>query len=258
MKVFILYAHPEPQSLNGALFRFTQEHLRAQGHDVRVSDLHAMGWKATLDAADFAHVEPGARFDVQKDARRAYDAHSQAADVAAEQEKLRWADVVIVQFPMWWFSMPAILKGWFDRVYANGFAYGVGEHSDKRWGERYGDGAMSGKRAMVLVTTGGWEPHYGPRGINGPLDDVLFPIQHGLLFYPGFSVLPPFPVFRSGKVDGAAFERIKTELAARLDTLATTAPIPFRRQNHGDYEIPAMTLRADLAPGEVGFGVHRG
>lgn len=36
--------------------------------------------------------------------------------------------------------MPAILKGWVDRVFAYGFAYGVGEHSDKRWGDRYGDG----------------------------------------------------------------------------------------------------------------------
>ena len=44
---------------------------------------------------------------------------------------------------------------------------------------------------MLIVTAGGWAEHYSPRGINGPIDDILFPIQHGMLFYPGFEVLPP-------------------------------------------------------------------
>jgi NAD(P)H dehydrogenase (quinone) len=73
--------------------------------------------------------------------------------------------------------MPAIMKGWIERVYAYGFAYGVGEHSDTHWGDRYGEGMMAGKRAMVIVTTGGWASHYSARGINGPLDDLLFPIS---------------------------------------------------------------------------------
>ncbi len=60
-----------------------------------------------------------------------------------------WADAVIFQFPLWWFSMPAILKGWIERVYAYGFAYGVGEHSESHWGDRYGEGSMTGKRAML-------------------------------------------------------------------------------------------------------------
>jgi hypothetical protein len=64
--------------------------------------------------------------------------------------------------------MPAILKGWVDRVYAYGFAYGVGEHSDKYWGDRFGEGTLVGKRAMLIVTNGGWEEHYAARGVNGP------------------------------------------------------------------------------------------
>lgn len=90
----------------------------------------------------------------------------------------------------------ASLKGWIDRVYAYGFAYGVGEHSDHRWGDRYGEGTLSGKRAMLIVTAGGWEQHYSPRGINGPIDDLLFPINHGILHYPGYDVLPPFVTYR--------------------------------------------------------------
>ncbi len=134
MNVLIVYAHPEPRSLNGSLKDFAVNHLQQAGHQVQVSDLYAMQWKAQLDAADTLAPPVGAHFDATLDSRFAYDNQLQAADIAAEQEKLRWADTVIFQFPLWWFSMPAIMKGWFDRVYANGFAYGVGEHNDHHWG----------------------------------------------------------------------------------------------------------------------------
>jgi NAD(P)H dehydrogenase (quinone) len=101
--------------------------------------------------------------------------------------------------------MPAIMKGWVERVYACGFAYGVGEHSDAHWVDRYGEGTLAGKRAMLIVTAGGWESHYGPRGINGPIDDILFPIQHGTLYYPGFDVVPPFITYRTDRTDEASF-----------------------------------------------------
>lgn len=256
MNVLLVHAHPEPGSLNGSLKNFVVEHLGAAGHAVQVSDLYAMRWKAQLDADDFPQRATTLRFDPARDSRQAYDDGTQRDDIAAEQRKLLWADMVLLQFPLWWFSMPAILKGWVERVYANGFAYGVGEHSDRRWGMRYGEGVMAGKRAMLLVTTGGWESHYAPRGINGPLDDLLFPIQHGVLYYPGFEVLPPFVVHRSSRIDASNYPAITAQLAQRLDTLQTTTPIAFRRQNGGDYHIPSMLLRDDLAPGQQGLQVH--
>ena len=258
MNVLIVYAHPGTESLNASLRDFTARRLEAAGHAVRVSDLYAMDWKAALDGGDFPERDPAAPLALMADSERAFREGTQSADVAAEQEKLQWADTVIFQFPLWWFTMPAILKGWFDRVYAYGFAYGVGEHSDQRWGERYGEGRMSGKRAMLMVTTGGWESHYGERGVNGPMDDILFPIQHGLLHYPGFTVLPPFVAYRVGRrLDAAGYAALAERLGQRLDTLATAAPLPFRTQNGGDYEIPALTLRAEVAPGVTGFAAHR-
>ncbi|KVO48509.1 NAD(P)H dehydrogenase [Burkholderia ubonensis] len=256
MNVLIVYAHPEPRSLNGALRDFAVQRLEAAGHAVQVSDLYAMNWKATLDADDVTDRPPAARFDPSLDSKRAFAQGTQRDDIAREQAKLKWADAVILQFPMWWFSMPAIMKGWVERVYAYGFAYGVGEHSDTHWGDRYGEGSLAGKRAMLVVTTGGWESHYGPRGINGPIDDVLFPIQHGILYYPGFDVLPPFVIYRSGKMDDARFAQMRDALGERLDSLWATPPIPFRRQNAGDYEIPALTLKEDVAPERVGFAAH--
>ena len=256
MNVLIVYAHPEPKSLNGALKDFAVQRLEGAGHTVQVSDLYAMQWKAALDANDSAVAPVGPHFHPSLDSKHAFENGLQAADIAAEQAKLQWADAVILQFPLWWFSMPAILKGWVERIYAYGFAYGVGEHSDTHWGDRFGEGTLTGKRAMLVVTTGGWASHYAPRGINGPMDDLLFPIHHGILYYPGFDVLPPYVVHRTHKVDEAAYARITEELGQRLDTLFTAKPIPFRRQNGGDYEIPALTLREDIAPGEAGFGVH--
>ncbi|WP_153140298.1 NAD(P)H-dependent oxidoreductase [Paraburkholderia agricolaris] len=256
MNVLLVYAHPEPRSLNGSLKDFSVKRLEDAGHVVQVSDLYAMNWKASLDANDSLDTQPGARFDPSLDSKRAFSDGRQSQDIALEQDKLKWADAVILQFPLWWFSMPAILKGWVERVYAYGFAYGMGEHSDARWGDRYGEGSMAGKRAMLMVTTGGWESHYSPRGINGPIDDVLFPIQHGVLYYPGFDVLPPFVIHRTSRIDAVRFSEICDALGERLDNLWKTAPIAFRPQNAGAYDIPALTLRSDVAPDRVGFSAH--
>ncbi|MGE1176817.1 NAD(P)H-dependent oxidoreductase [Pseudomonas sp. BW7P1] len=256
MNVLLVYAHPEPQSLNGALKDFTVQRLEAAGHSVQVSDLYAMNWKASLDADDSPGRDSSRPFDASLDSKLAFEQGRQATDIASEQAKLLWADTLILQFPLWWFSMPAILKGWVERVYAYGFAYGVGEHSDARWGDRYGEGTLKGKRAMLMVTAGGWESHYSQRGINGPIDDLLFPIHHGILYYPGFEVLPPFVVYRTGKMDEARFARTCEELGLRLDELWSARPIGFRRQNGGDYEIPALTLKDGIAPGLEGFATH--
>lgn len=256
MNILLVYAHPEPRSLNGSLKDFAVQRLQRGGHVVQVSDLYAMQWKAALDAEDNTALQPGVRLDVSLNSRQAFENGTQSADIAREQEKLRWADAVILQFPLWWFSLPAILKGWVERVYAYGLAYGVGEHSDTHWGDRYGEGRFAGKRAMLVVTTGGWESHYGPRGINGPINDILFPIQHGILFYPGFDVLPPHVIYRTSKIDEVGFAQVCEALGQRLDALGTTAPIPFRKQNAGDYEIPALTLRPEIEPGREGLGIH--
>ncbi len=256
MNILIVAAYPEAHSLNGALNHFAVGHLQQAGHQVQVSSLYAMKWKSQLDADDSLVPPVGEFYHPSLDSKHAFEQGLQREDIAQEQEKLRWADAVIFQFPLWWFSMPAIMKGWFDRVYAYGFAYGVGEHSETHWGDRYGEGTLAGKRAMLLVTTGGWASHYSPRGINGPIDDILFPIQHGMLFYPGFTVLPPMVIYHTSKMNEQKFAAYCEELAGRLDNLWQTEPVPFRQQNAGDYTIPALTLRPDIAPGETGFGVH--
>lgn len=258
MKVLLVFAHPEPRSLNGALCDVAIRELEAQGHEVRVSDLYADGWKAEVDRADFPAWPPEARFLPAGASKKAFATNTLTDDVKAEIDKLLWADTLILQFPLWWYAMPAILKGWVDRVYAYGFAYGVGEHSDKRWGDRFGEGTLAGKRAMLIVTTGGWEEHYSARGVNGPIDDLLFPINHGILYYPGYDVLPPFVVYRVDRFGEADFEPVAERLRERMRTLETIPPIPYRQQNGGDYLIPSMQLRPGLeSPGATAFALHQ-
>ncbi|WP_137173169.1 NAD(P)H-dependent oxidoreductase [Massilia sp. HP4] len=256
MNILLVYAHPESKSLNGALKDFAVQRLQSEGHLVQVSDLYAMQWKAAADAEDTTHRLSTTRFDIAFESRHAFENGFQSEDIAREQEKLLWADAVILQFPLWWYSMPAILKGWVERVYAFGFAYGVGEHSDSHWGDRFGEGTLAGKRAMLMVTAGGWDSHYGPRGINGSIHDMLYPIQHGILFYPGFDVMPPFVVYRAGSMDENRFTHICDELGQRFDTFFSADPIAFRPQNKGDYNIPALTLRDDILPGQTGLSIH--
>lgn len=261
MNVLVVYAHPEPRSLNGSLKTFTVERLRERGHDVRVADLYAMQWKPAADGDDFLARDRSQRLNLMTDSKQAFESDTQASDIAAQQTDLRWADAVIFQFPLWWFSMPAIMKGWIERVYAYGFAYGVGEHSDRRWGDRYGEGVFAGKRALLIVTVGGWSEHYGERGINGPMEDLLFPITHGILHFPGFDVLPPFVIYKTSKIDDDRFARIREELGQRLDELWIEEPIAYRRQNGGDYDIPALTLKpgldtSDSDDSDRGFRLH--
>ncbi|MER5867479.1 NAD(P)H-dependent oxidoreductase [Kitasatospora sp. NPDC002040] len=256
MKTLIVHAHPEPQSLNSSLKDLAVTTLEAAGHEVRVSDLYAMGWKATVDASDYG-AAASSPLRIARDSGRALDAGTLAPEVRAEQEKLLWADTVILQFPLWWYSMPAILKGWVDRVFSFGFAYGVGEHSDTKYGERFGEGTLAGRRALLSVTVGGPEAQYSARGINGPIDDLLFPIQHGILYYPGLDVLPPFVLYSTDRLTEEAYPDVAKAWQERLLTLDSTEPIAFRRQNFGDYEIPSLQLKDGLEPaGRTGFGLH--
>ncbi|MBC9711437.1 NAD(P)H-dependent oxidoreductase [Streptomyces sp. TRM66268-LWL] len=256
MKTLIVHAHPEPKSLNSSLKDVAVATLEGAGHEVRVSDLYAMNWKAAVDAGDYG-LDASSRLHVARDSGHAFETGTLAEEVRAEQEKLLWADTVIFQFPLWWYSMPAILKGWVDRVFTYRFAYGVGEHSEVKYGERYGEGTLAGRKALLSVTVGGPEAHYGPRGINGPIDDLLFPIQHGILYYPGIESVPPFVLYGTDRMTEQEFPDVAKAWRERLLALETTEPIPYRRQNFGDYEIPSLQLKEGLEPvGRTGFGLH--
>ncbi|TYK44008.1 NAD(P)H-dependent oxidoreductase [Actinomadura decatromicini] len=253
MNVLWVFAHPEPRSLNGALRDHGAATLRSLGHRVRHSDLYAMGWNPVVGPADFGH-DPRDRLVVGAASERAHAAGTLASDIRAEHDKIAWADALVVQFPLWWFGMPAILKGWFDRVFVQGFAFGVTDDQGRTL--RYGDGGLAGRRALVITTAGARPTGLGPRGVHGEAEDVLFPLLHGTLFYTGMDVLPPLVIASADRARPIDHAAAQTALDDRLRDLPTATPIPYRAELGGDYDAD-LVLRPDLAPARTGLTVHR-
>jgi NAD(P)H dehydrogenase (quinone) len=205
MRVLIVYAHHEPSSFNGGMLSVARETLIASGHEVCVSDLYAMGFDPVSDRRNFTTVADPDRLDQQAEERLASTTAGFAADVAAEIDKLLWCDVLVLQFPVWWMSMPAIMKGWIDRVFALGVAYGGG-----RWFDR---GRLAGRSAMLAITVGGDEQVYSPEGMYGSIEIVTHSINHAILGFSGFAVIEPFIVYGPGRMNDS-------ERAAELDRYA--------------------------------------
>lgn len=111
MDVHIVYAHPSERSFSHALLAAFVDGLDAAGHHHTVSDLYAMGFNPVMSAAEYERESStGTTVPVPDDVR-------------AEQDKLDAADVWCFIYPVWWTDCPAILKGWFDRVWTAGWAY---------------------------------------------------------------------------------------------------------------------------------------
>ncbi|GAB2912255.1 NAD(P)H-dependent oxidoreductase [Streptomyces mayteni] len=252
MKVLWIFAHPEETSLNSSLRAAGIRALRERGHEVVESDLHAMGWKATVDRADFPGVVDG-RLSVGDAQESAYRTGGLSADIRAEHEKIAWADTLVLHFPLWWFGPPAILKGWLDRVLVQGFAFGVRDERGRT--RRYGDGGLVGKRAVVVTSVGARRSSFGPRGIHGFVDDILFPLHHGTFWYTGMDALPPFVVYGADRFTETDFATCADELRARMRGLESDPPLPFRHERGGDYD-DDLVLLPGVAPGTTGLAAH--
>ena len=105
MRVFIVHAHHEPTSLNGAMTREATAALGDAGHEVVVSDLYAMGFDPVSDRRNFTTVADPTQLKEQAEESLASAQGGFAPDLQAEMDKLAWCDVVVFQFPIWWLGM---------------------------------------------------------------------------------------------------------------------------------------------------------
>lgn len=227
MHALIVHAHPEPGSFNAALKDVAVQTLGSSGYTVEVSDLYAQGFDPVERAAHYGNRSDPDCFAALNEQRHAWETGTVPADVRREIQRLERADLVVLQFPLWWHAPPAILKGWFDRVFLSGGLY------TSRM--RYDRGYFRGRRAVVSVTSGAPAAAFGPGSRGGDVETLLWPIQYSL-HYMGFRVLPPF--FAHG-VQGHGFayqdeggyrqylEHHKTSWVRRLRNLERDEPLPF-------------------------------
>ena len=213
MNVLLIHAHHEAQSFCTALKNCAVATLAAAGHTVQVSDLYVMQWNPVATAADFGNRADPDYLVYALEQRSNFKTGTLAPDIATEIAKVQACDLLLFNFPLYWFSTPAILKGWIDRVMISGLFYG---------GRRiYDHGGMRGKRALVTVTLGGREHMFGAGSIHGELHTLLRPLLQGTLAYCGFAVLPPFVAYHVPYIDDDARRAILAGYARHLRELDT-------------------------------------
>ncbi|PZR52247.1 flavodoxin family protein [Xylanimonas oleitrophica] len=248
-----VYTHPRPDSLNRHLFDAGRAAL-AERYEVTVSDLYAQGFSPALGERDLGSLagHPG---NLAELTGQAYARGEVEPEVRREQENLAAAELLVLQFPLWWYGPPAMLKGWIDRVLQTGFAQG---DLDAATGlpRRYGDGRLSGRRALIVVTAGDDQRTLGPRGVSGDLDSLLFPLTHGALWYVGIEALDLHVVYDADGIDRAGREHETERLVTRISGLPQERGRPYRRLLDGDYGRQTRTLDPDIHPGRTDLAIH--
>ena len=178
--------------------------LESMGHAVVDSDLYRARFRPVLDERDFPDRALADRFVPDIEIRRALSSGTVPREIAGELEKLRAADLVVFQFPLWWSSVPAILKGWFDRVLSFAHAADTEGVSGKTY--------LRGKKAVLVTTLEAPEEAFDT-GDQGGVRDLLAPISVNTLSFVGMNVLPTFIVY------GATPEKTAEWTASQLERL---------------------------------------
>ncbi len=194
MKILYVYAHPEPTSFNAALKDTALAALKEKGHEVKLSDLYAMNFNPVLNAGDFTERKKPDVFKPFLEAIHASKTGAFAPDIKEEMEKVKWADLLIFQFPIYFTSMPAIMKGWIDRVLAPGFGFNPITNS------AYETGLLKGKAAMIATTTGASQEWYSDGGEHGDLNRHLESFTHCVFEYMGMKVLPSHIIYEASSL----------------------------------------------------------
>ncbi|BBG02602.1 MULTISPECIES: NAD(P)H-dependent oxidoreductase [Pseudonocardia] len=187
-RTLVVVAHPDPGSLTRSVARAVAGSLEGAGAAVEVADL------------------AGERFDPAftiEDVRHYHGAAPAPADVVAEQQRIDRADRVVLVFPVYWWSMPALLKGWIDRVYVNGWAF---DHSvDAGITPR-----LTGTSVHLVAIAGGDADGYRRHGYT---EALRVQIESGIFGFCGATVGPVNMIFESEATTAATF-------AAEVESLA--------------------------------------
>lgn len=162
MKALIVFSQPREVSFSHALVERLTNALEAKGYEVNVRDLYKMNFNPILDGPDMIYVEDGTFTRENSEFPE---------DVKIEQQLMLDSDLLIYVFPIWWNGMPAIMKGYVDRVFQHGFAYSFESDEPKK--------RLGGKKALFFCPTG--QPQ-NEDGTDTPLDRSIKTVTSEWMF----------------------------------------------------------------------------
>ncbi|WP_312507870.1 NAD(P)H-dependent oxidoreductase [Chryseobacterium culicis] len=162
MRHLIIYTHPNENSLNHNLLNTVVETLHARNEEVVVRDLYAIGFDPVLCLNDMQGQRMG----------------KVSADIKTEQEYISWAEQITFIYPIWWTGLPAVMKGYIDRVFSYGFAY--------RYDQGVQKGLLKGKTTIIINTHGKSHDEYEKMGMDKAL---TLTSDNGIFIYSGLEII---------------------------------------------------------------------
>ncbi len=237
-ETLIVTAHPYTSSFTGSWAQETENAILSKGGRVLRSDLV----QDNFDPVErFEHYRETMGHDVLKCQENASQNGELPADVAAEVAKFQAADRIILHFPIWWFGPPAIIKGWCDRVLANGAM-----HTSR---ERFDTGRHREKTVLFCVSTGSQESESGPDGKEGDVRMLLWPLAYTFRYLGCQVAMPQFVHGVHGYwKDEEKIEvehRLAAHLSAHSEVIDGFDELPLMRFNPDDAFDKNGRLRAD-------------
>lgn len=185
MKHLIIYSHINSNSFSHAILDEVVKASEAKGAEVKVRDLNAMGFNPILSATD---MDTFAKGEVP-------------ADIKAEQDLVTWADTISFIYPLWWGHMPAMLKGYIDRVFAYGFAYQPTESGVK--------GLLGNKRMLLFTPMGTSYQMYQSVGM---IDAFILTVDKNIFGFCGITDIEHLHLGEVTMVDDSARKKMLDEV----------------------------------------------
>ncbi len=162
MNYLIVYAHPNSQSFNNAIKQTLESSLKEKG-SVIIRDLYAMNFDPVYSAQELAAAQKG---EIP---------HA----IQEEQNHVKWADVILCVFPLWWAAPPAIFRGYVDRIFSKGFAYDFGPGGLQK--------LLTGKKLQIVTTMGESQENYEKSGMFNSLRQTMGGV---IADFTGMEILP--------------------------------------------------------------------
>ncbi len=150
MKALIIFGHPNIDSFNGSMLKTVEEALKEEGHEYILKNLYDQNFNPMFTLNDLIKIQNKTRDE----------------DIAIEQIDVVESEVIIFIFPIWWGGPPAILKGWFDRVFTEGFAFEEKEDNKIQ-------GLLYKKKAIIFATSGSSIDNQEQRDIFSAIETIL-------------------------------------------------------------------------------------